>query len=87
MEKEFNFGFAKIVELGNIISEKLIEYGVGNESELVIYLKPEAFLKADEDLFYRIRNDDSEEFIPSEGEIDVKFENIKMTLRKLEDKT
>ena len=78
----FNFGFVSILELGSVISEKLAEYGVKDKSELVIYLDTENFRKVDEDLFYRNRKSEEEEFIPSEGEIDINFEDVKIIIKE-----
>ena len=80
--EDFKFGTASIFELGNIISSKLNEDGVTQQSELYIYLNEEEFKKVDEDLFYRNRKDESQEFIPSEGEIDINFDNVNIIIKK-----
>jgi hypothetical protein len=36
----------------------------------------------DEDLFYRNRKDESEKFVPSEGEIDITFKGVNMIIKK-----
>lgn len=77
----FNFGTSNINELGQALSLKLEEYGIEEQSELTIYLNAEQFKLVDEDLFYRNRKNKEEEFIPSEGEIDVNFNNIKMLIK------
>jgi hypothetical protein len=79
---DFNLGTINIFELGQIISSKLGEYGVSNKSELNIYLNKEEFKKVDEDLFYRIRRDDKEDFVPSDGEININFENVKIIIKE-----
>ena len=79
---EFKFGTFSIFELGQMISEKLKEDGVTNQSVLYVYLNEEEFKMVDEDLFYRNRKDEKEEFIPSEGEIDITFEGANITIKK-----
>ena len=51
------------------------------KADLTIYLNDEEFGKVDEDLFYRNRKDENEEFIPSEGEIDITFEGVNMKIK------
>lgn len=80
--EDFKFGTASIFELGNIISSKLNEDGVTQQSELYIYLNEDEFKKVDEDLFYRNRKDESQEFIPSEGEIDINFDNVNIIIKQ-----
>ena len=74
---EFKFGTMSIFELGQFISSKLKEDGITIQSELIVYVTSEEFKKIDEDLYYRNRKDESQEFIPSEGEIDINFELVK----------
>ena len=82
MEEDFKFGTSSIFELGQVISSKLNDDGIKQQSELYIYLNEEEFKKVDEDLFYRNRQDESQEFIPSDGEIDVNFDNVKIIIRE-----
>ena len=79
---EFKFGSMSIVELGDIISEKLAEDGVTEKSELIVYVNNDEFKKIDEDLFYRTRKDENTEFVPSEGEIDVNFEGVNIIIKQ-----
>ena len=81
---EFNFGTIGISELGNIISDKLVENGIKIQSELIVYVNKDEFKKVDEDLYYRNKEDDSEEFIPSEGEIIINFEMVKVIIKEKE---
>ena len=71
-----------IFSLGSVLSETLAEYGVKEKADLIIYLNDEEFKMVDEDLFYRNRKDEKEEFIPSEGEIDITFEGTNITIKK-----
>ena len=71
-----------IFELGQFISSKLKENGVTIQSELIVYVTSEEFKKIDEDLYYRNRKDESQEFIPSEGEIDINFELVKIIVKE-----
>ena len=79
---EFKFGTMSIMELGQFISSKLKEDGVTIQSELTVYVTSEEFKKVDEDLYYRNRKDESQEFIPSEGEIDINFELVKIIVKE-----
>ena len=79
---EFKFGTMSIFELGQFISFKLKEDGVTMQSELTVYVTSEEFKKIDEDLYYRNRKDESQEFIPSEGEIDINFELVKIIVKE-----
>ena len=79
---EFKFGTMSIFELGQFISSKLKEDGVTMQSELIVYVTSEEFKKVDEDLYYRNRKDESQEFIPSEGEIVVNFEGIRIIIKE-----
>jgi hypothetical protein len=79
---DFNLSSMSIFSLGSVLSETLTEYGVKEKADLVIYLNDEEFKMVDEDLFYRNRKDEKEEFIPSEGEIDITFEGVNITIKK-----
>lgn len=81
---EFKFGTMSIFELGQFISSKLEEDGITIQSELTVYVTSEEFKKIDEDLYYRNRKDESQEFIPSEGEIDINFELVKIIVKEKE---
>lgn len=78
---EFNLGSMSIFSLGSVLSETLAEYGVREKADLTIYLNDDEFSKVDEDLFYRNRKDEKEEFVPSEGEIDITFEGVNMKIK------
>lgn len=79
---EFKFGTTNIIELGQYISSKLKENGITIQSEFKVYVDENEFKKIDEDLFYRNKKDDSQEFIPSEMEIIVNFELVKILILK-----
>lgn len=81
---DFKFGTMSIFELGQFISSKLKEGGITIQSELTVYVTSEEFKKVDEDLYYRNRKDESQEFIPSEGEIDINFELVKIIVKEKE---
>jgi hypothetical protein len=78
---DFKFGYVGIVDLGVTISEKLAEYGVMDGTTLTINLNEEEFKKVDEDLFYRNRKSEDDEFIPSEGEIDIKYDGVRIIIK------
>ena len=79
---DFKFGSMSIFELGNMISGNLKENGVTQKAELIIYLNKEEFKKVDEDLFYRTKRGDKSDFVPSEGEIDINFEGVKVIIKE-----
>jgi len=81
---EFKFGTMSIFELGQMVSSKLREDGITQKSELCVYLNEEEFKKVDEDLFYRTKRGDREDFVPSEGEIDINFEGVKIIVKQKE---
>ena len=78
----FKFGTLSIFEVGQIISEKLRDDGVSNQSELYVYLNEDEFKRVDEDLFLRNRKSEEDEFIPSEGEIDINVDMVKVIIKK-----
>lgn len=77
---EFNFGTLSIAELGNLLSEELNKYGIKEKAELRIFLDKDEFKKVDEDLFYRNRKDETEEYVPSDGETIINFDMVKMMI-------
>ena len=79
---DFNLSSMSIFSLGSVLSETLAEYGVKEKADLIIYLNDDEFKMVDEDLFYRNRKDEKEEFIPSDGEIDITFEGVNITIKK-----
>lgn len=81
---EFKFGTMSIFELGQLISARLKEDGITRQSELYVYVDKEQFKKVDEDLFYRNKKDDSQKFVPSEGEIIINFEGVKIIVKEKE---
>lgn len=58
----------------------LDRYGIEEKSELFVYVDDVQFRKVDEDLFYRNNRDG--EFIPSEGEININFDKVKLIIKK-----
>lgn len=78
---DFKFGTMSIFELGQMISSKLKEDGITQKSELCVYLNEEEFRRVDEDLFFRNRRGDREDFVPSDGEIDINFEGVKIIIK------
>lgn len=77
----FKLGTLSIFELGQFISEKLRDDGVEEQAILSIYVNEDEFKKVDEDLYYRNRKDEKQEFVPSDGEIIVNFDNVKILIK------
>ena len=69
---EFNLSSMSIFSIGSVLSETLAEYGVKEKADLAIYLNDEEFKMVDE----------KEEFVPSDGEIDITFEGVNITIKK-----
>ena len=65
----------KIFELGEYIAKFLNENGLSKENDLVIKVTKEELKRIDEDLYYR-NKPKGEEFIPSDNDVVVKFENL-----------
>lgn len=81
MSTEFKFGTLSIFEIGEFVSKRIMEDRVDGNAELVINLNDKEFKLLDEDLFYRMKTDESQEFIPSEGEIIVNFDKLKIVIK------
>ena len=72
----------KIQEIGDIVSNQMKQLNI-NDSILLINVDKESFRKIDEDLFYRINENNKEkEFIPSEKEIIISFPNVKLIINE-----
>lgn len=65
----------KIFELGEYIAKFLNDNGLRHENDLVIKVSKEELNKIDEDLYYR-NKPEGKEFIPSDTDVIVKFENL-----------
>lgn len=72
----------KIAELGDMIDKKLHDYKVTENNTLIICVSDEMFRKIDEDLFYRQRKDDKEQFTPSTDEILISFNCLTIKIAK-----
>lgn len=75
-----NLSTSKIAEIGNKLTELFNGIKISN-SELKIYVDDYSFLKIDEDLYYR-QNPNGEDFKESEEQIDVLFDNVKISILK-----
>ena len=72
---ELTLNSNKIFELGDYISRFLFENGLSNENDLVINVEKDELKKLDEDLYYR-NKPEGKEFVPSDNDVVVKFENL-----------
>lgn len=74
----------KINNIGKYLSENLHECGI-KESEIIVYVDKHDLRKIDEDLYYRL-NDNNENkednFIPSDNEITILFHNLKFIIKE-----
>jgi hypothetical protein len=80
---KFNFSTANIYELCEELVKNLNKNGITDDVTLTIPLAKERFKKVDEDLFYRMRENENEEFIPSQGEINVRVENVVLIITEI----
>ena len=69
-------------EIGAKVSKNLISHGVTTKSVMTITIGKEEFEKLDEDLFLRNKKSDDEEFKPSEGSIELFFEQLVIKIEK-----
>lgn len=81
MNTEFKFGTLAIYEIGEFVSNKIREGNTSGDAELTINVSEDEFKLIDEDLFYRLREDDTQEFVPSEGIININFDNVKIIVK------
>ena len=72
---ELTLNSNKIFELGNYINKFLHDNGITHESDLVVNVSKDELKKIDEDLYYR-NKPEVKEFIPSDNDVIVKFENL-----------
>lgn len=72
---DFQLGTKNLLEIGDMISYNLHKNGVSLPFKLEINVNGEYFRKIDEDLFYRSRVNENEEFTPSENKIIVNVDD------------
>ena len=77
---ELTLNSMKIYELGEYIAKFLNENGLSKENDLVINVTKDELRKIDEDLYYR-NKPEGQEFVPSEGVINVNFDNVKIIIK------
>ena len=71
-----------LCEIGECLSDKLkVDVNKLKSTKLILEVDEEYFKKLDEDIFYKL-NDDGKEFIPSENEIFLTFQNIYIIIKK-----
>ena len=79
---DFTLNTNTLFEIGANVSKKLISHGVTTTSVMTIPLGKEEFETLDEDLFLRNKKSDDEEFKPSEGSIELFFEQLVIKIEK-----
>jgi hypothetical protein len=72
---ELTMNSNKIFELGDYVANFLKDNGLNHENDLVIKVKKGELKKIDEDLYYR-NKPEGKEFVPSDKDVVVKFENL-----------
>ena len=75
MMEQLTLDSVRIFELGSYISNFLIAHGLHGESDLVVYVDQNELKKIDEDLYYR-NKPEGKEFVPSDNDVIVKFDNL-----------
>ena len=75
MESKFNLSSSNIEKIGVSLSNNLQEVGVRRLSD-------KEFKKVDEDLFYRNKKSDDSEYVPSDDEVLVSFDNVNVVIQK-----
>lgn len=76
-------GLNELSELCYDIHTKLAKCGIKSDAILTISVDKNSLRKIDEDLFYR-QNDNDKDFVPSENEVNVIFENITVKIKATE---
>lgn len=65
----------KLMKLGQMITNELKDMRFNSECVLTMKLDKDKLLKLDEDLYYR-QYPDGKDYVPTDGEINVKFDNL-----------
>jgi hypothetical protein len=78
----FNFTSEKKTIYYELKVSTRLKDGIKYKSELFVYVDENDFKKIDEDLYYRNKEDDSDKFIPSDNEIIINFEMVKIIVKK-----
>ena len=81
MNMEFKLGTLLLFEIGEFVSNKLREGNTSGDSDLIINVSDEEFKLIDEDLYYRLRENESQEFVPSEGKIILNFDKLRIIIK------
>lgn len=79
---DFTLNTNILYEIGKNASTELLSHGVKTTATLLIPLGKEEFEKLDEDLFLRNKKSDDEKFQPSEGVIELFFEQLVIKIEK-----
>lgn len=83
---ELTLNSYKIFEIGEDISKRLHESGITKESKLVINVTNDELRKIDEDLYYR-NNPNGTDYVPSDGELLVTFDNLIIEIKANKEKS
>lgn len=69
-----------ILKIGNEISNQVGLLTLKGTNNLIIEVDKDYLKKIDEDLYYRL-NPNGKDFIPTEGELNINFPNLIMTIK------
>lgn len=71
-----------LCEIGECLADKLkVDVNKLKSTKLILEVDDEYFKKLDEDIFYKL-NENDKEFMPSENEIFLTFQNIDIIIKK-----
>jgi len=70
-----------IIKLGTKISQELKSLRIDKECVMSISIGNDNLHKLDEDFYYR-NFPDGKDYVPTDGELDIKFDNLKITIKE-----
>ena len=74
-------GFFELIELGGTIEKQLVRNDIKTDNILTLVVNKDLFTKIDEDIYYR-QFPEGTDFVPSENEITINFEFLRIKLIK-----
>ena len=75
------FSIDNITNLLKQVKEELHKLGYDGKTNIEINVKWNDLIKIDEELYYK-QNPEGKDFIPSKDELNIKYENIDLTIKK-----
>ena len=75
------FSIDNITNFLKTVKEELHKLGYDGKTSMELNVKWNDLMKIDEELYYK-QNPNGENFIPSKDELNIKYENIDLTIKK-----